>query len=76
MKQKKVTEEKSEINEASVKTKVRMTDNRDAQQRREVENTELCVCMKAICAHFREAIATGTKKAALSCSNQQGIQFT
>jgi hypothetical protein len=31
MKQKKVTEEKSKINEASVKTKVRMTDNRDAQ---------------------------------------------
>jgi hypothetical protein len=76
VKQKKVMEEKSKINEASVKTKVRMTDNRDAQQRREVENTELCVCMNAICAHFREVTATGTKKAVLSYRNQQGIQFT
>jgi len=76
MKQTKATEEKSEINEASVKTKARMTDNRDAQQRREVENTELCVCMNAICAHFREATATDTKKVVLSDRNQQGIQFT
>jgi hypothetical protein len=64
MKQKKVTKGKREINEASVKTKVRMTDNRYVQQRREVEHTELCVCMSAICAHFREATATDTKKAA------------
>lgn len=76
MKQKTVTGEESEINEASVKAKVRMAGNRDAQQRRQVKNTELCVCMSAICAHFREATATGTKKAVLSYRNQQGIQFT
>jgi len=53
---------KGEVNEASVKTKVRMTDNRDAQQRRQLENTELCVCMSAICAHFRESLQQAQRK--------------